>query len=88
MIGGYITRILRSFDQTMNAILLGNTDQTLSARCYEGRVHGVKWCIVAEKILDVVFFWEPNHCEASFFTDPSELTYENKNGDGVRGKQD
>jgi len=78
MHGSITIRILRALDQLLNTILLGNTDQTLSARSYEGRITGIKWCKYSEKILNIIFFWEPHHCEVSFFTDPTELTYTKK----------
>jgi len=86
--GSFVYR-LGAFDQFVNSLIgKGSRDQTFSARCYEGRTYGVKWCIIAEKILNFMFFWEPHHCEVSFFTDPTEWTYGNKDGDGVRNKQD
>ena len=70
---------LGGFDQWVNSMIgHGSRDQTFSARCYEGRTHGIGWCKVAERVLNTVFFWEPHHCEVSFFTDPTELTYTKK----------
>lgn len=36
--GGYLFRVAYAFDCTLNALLAGNPDQTVSSRCYEAAV--------------------------------------------------
>lgn len=55
----YFTRVFTSFSITLNVLLGGKSNQTLSARQYErkrqGKINGVF-------IIDKLFFRETNHC--------------------------
>jgi len=56
------------FSQTMNVLFLkGHHDVTVSARCYVNR-HKPYWR-KAYKIINALFFFQRNHCRASFETD-------------------
>lgn len=74
-IKGTISYKIGAFSQFANAwIGSGNRDQTFSARTYEGRVLGIWWCIWAEKVVNILFFWTKDHAKVSYFTD-NEFTY-------------
>lgn len=70
----YLNSVVSSFSQFLNSILGGNKDQTFSARCGEGRLHGVKWCRIMVYVIDTIFFWQLFHCYASYLSD-AEFTY-------------
>lgn len=64
--------VLKNFsialDQAINCLIYfkedgwGHPDETLSARAYRLRFEH-PWVI---RIIDCLFFWEPNHCYLSF----------------------
>lgn len=59
-IKGWFMRLLVLISQTVNAlILMGNPDETLSARAYR-----TPWPTV-RRILDKIYFWETEHCYKS-----------------------
>jgi len=61
---GWFQRLLVIISQTFNAlILLGDPDETVSARAYR-----TPWPRVAAT-LDALWFWEEDHCRASFGRD-------------------
>lgn len=73
---GTISYVLGSLSQLLNSVIgSGNRDQTFSARCWEGQLIKIKWCSICRGILDLIFFFEKNHCEESYKTD-NEYTYE------------
>lgn len=60
----YSKNILVAVDQLINAVLKGWPDETLSSRCYRLRRDGVmSW---PANVIDALFFWEEEHCEASY----------------------
>lgn len=71
----YIYNLAIALDQLANAVFLGNPDETLSARAYRLSVERKRhW---PRRIIDILFFWELNHCEASYL---SELNNQRKYG--------
>ncbi|AGH31835.1 hypothetical protein SLPG_00041 [Salicola phage CGphi29] len=64
----WLTRVAAWMSQTLNLFLLfGHHDQTVSARCYVNR-HHPGWNR-ARKIINAVFFWQPDHCYKSHMAD-------------------
>lgn len=57
--GGFI-----ALDQLANAIIGGEPDETLSARAWRLRQRPA-WGR-AQRIIDRLFFWEAEHCRASY----------------------
>lgn len=57
-----LKQTLIAADQLVNAILGGYADETLSSRAWRMR-HKRSWLY---KIIDVIFWWDPNHCYESF----------------------
>lgn len=51
----YLFNLLLALDQFVNAILLGDPDETLSSRC--GKKHPK-----AAALIDRIFAWDPRHC--------------------------
>ena len=57
-------QVIIALDQLANAILAGYADETLSARAYRlSRDRGRHW---PRRVIDGLFFWEPDHCEKSY----------------------
>lgn len=75
MVRGSFSYRFGAFSQLFNALIgKGNRDQTFSARAYEGRIKGVFWCKGASRVIDWLWFWEPDHTRRSFYSD-NEITY-------------
>jgi hypothetical protein len=53
-----------AFDQLVNAILGGSPDETISARCW--RLRANRPYNTLRPIIDGLFFWQPEHCRASY----------------------
>lgn len=56
---------LIAVDQFINTLAGGWADETISARAYRCRYTKPHWYKVM-KIIDSIFFWQTNHCKASF----------------------
>ena len=55
----YLKQNIIAVDQLLNTLLLGWADETFSSRCFREFPALVP-------IIDVVFFFDPNHCAESF----------------------
>lgn len=73
-----VKQVLIALDQTLNAIAGGWADETLSARSYRNSRDGHKNWVTARKVIDRIFFWQPNHCYQSYMSevDRSQLPAE------------
>lgn len=60
----YLTRLLDATSQWFNVALLnGDANESISGRAYrEG------W-VTAERVIDLLAFWEADHCRNAYFTD-------------------
>ena len=59
----YIFNNLIAFDQQCNTLLLGQPDETISARCYRMRSHGIFWrrlCLCIN-----LLFGDDGHCKSA-----------------------
>ena len=63
----YLINIVIAIDQTINAILAGDPDETLSARAWRQR-HKPRWAAIRYGI-DALFFWQSNHCERAYHSE-------------------
>lgn len=59
MIIKYILNILIATDQWFNTLLLGSPDETISSRLWRNYPNSL-----AYKFVNLLFFWESNHCDA------------------------
>jgi len=60
-------QILIAIDQLANAVLGGWADETLSSRAW--REERRRLVVV----IDCIFFWEDNHCKASYISERRRL---------------
>ena len=60
----YVKAVLIAVDQLVNAILAGFPDETLSSRAWRWEHDGVR--VWPRRVIDRLFFWEPNHCRESY----------------------
>ena len=64
----YIWNVAQWLSQGLNTIVFaGNPNMTFSARCHVNRDERV-WSTV-RKIVDTIFFFQPNHCQSAYETD-------------------
>ena len=62
-------RLAIGFDQLLNALLGGDIDETLSSRTYRmARTGSEKWQRI-ERAINWLFFWQDEHCRASFLNE-------------------
>ena len=60
-------QVLIAIDQLANVLLGGYADETLSARAYRiSRDQNQHW---PRRVIDVIFFWDKNHCEESYLSE-------------------
>ena len=64
----YAINILIAIDQLITAILGGWPDETLSSYAWRLEMQG-KPGGVFRKLIDKIFFWDPNHCYNSWLAE-------------------
>lgn len=62
------------FDQTANTAFGGHWDEKISSRAWRERKHSKRWHYL-RIIIDTLFFFDPNHCEASFKKEQQEALH-------------
>lgn len=72
MVAAYILNVLAGIDQTVNAILFGKRDHTISGRCGYHATKGNKFALLLEFFIDCLFFWQVYHCRKSIEWDEVE----------------
>ena len=69
----YGKHILIGFDQFLNTLFMGWPDETLSSRCWRWEQAGIRaW---PRKLVDTLFFWQPNHCRSAYEIERKRLQY-------------
>lgn len=64
----WFVNILIAGDQLLNTILRGHPDETLSSRAYRNEFEHKSWKVI-RMLIDLLFFWQPNHCEQAFYSE-------------------
>ena len=59
-------RIAIGLDQMLNALLGGDIDETLSSRTYRRARSGSIGWMRLESVINYLFFWQVQHCQASY----------------------
>lgn len=60
-------QFLIAIDQLFNSVLGGYADETLSARAW--RMQEYSYWDIARKVIDLIFFWEKDHCKESYLNE-------------------
>lgn len=61
----YLYRLAIATDRLANVALGGAVGETISSRAYRNKDSSRLWAI-AYRILNALFFWEADHCKASY----------------------
>lgn len=63
----YVLRLAIAFDQFLNVLFLnGSEDHTISGRVgYKAATIGSWYWLLAERIINTIFFFDPDHCRTS-----------------------
>lgn len=80
----YFKSIFIAIDQLINAIFRGWPDETLSSRAYRLEKNNIT--SIPRKIIDILFFFDKNHCEESYISERIDryLPPELRNGDWMK----
>lgn len=62
----YRLEVLIAIDRLVNACLRGSADETLSSRAWRMHVKGQRFWGWTSRMIDGLFFWEPNHCQRAY----------------------
>ena len=62
----WLLQVFIALDQLVNALLGGWADETLSSRAWRMEVKGRPWGRVMRPLIDVLLFFDPQHCHSSF----------------------
>ncbi len=62
-----------ALDQLANALLAGQPDETLSSRAHRMRVKGHRWWGWTADAIDLLFFFDPHHCERAHLSELRRL---------------
>ena len=64
----YVLNILIAFDQLVNALILGQPNETISSRAWRCKDTSSFWKFM-RKLIDTIFFWQKDHCYYSFIAE-------------------
>jgi hypothetical protein len=70
-------QILIAFDQLLNTFLGGYADETLSARAWRTEQSGKIFGKIFRPLIDVIFFFDPQHCFNSYLSEKQRKQYPN-----------
>ncbi len=65
----YLRSVGIAIDQTLNAILAGSPDETLSSRAWRAERNGKLFGKFFRPVIDTLFFFEPNHCMHAYLAE-------------------
>jgi hypothetical protein len=63
----YLGNLGTAFSQSLNTVLGGHPDESVSARAYRNR--GYFWGKIARMAADTIFFWDLHHCRKAHESD-------------------
>ena len=67
-------QILVAYDQLINAIFMGWADESVSSRSYRKSLENPCFnCEWSQKLIDKIFFFDPNHCEEAYKSERDRL---------------
>lgn len=67
----YLSKVATALSQFVNAVILnGDPDESISGRAYRrGTIGGSKKWKAIMRVIDALFFFDPDHCCNSFYFD-------------------
>jgi hypothetical protein len=68
----YLKNILIGLDQTLNSVIGGQPDETISAKCWRMRGKSKGWA-AARYMVDKLFWFDDNHCRESYETEKNKM---------------
>lgn len=68
----YLWQNLIAIDQLANTLTGGWADETISSRAFRMR-HESKWWATARVLIDLLFLFDPNHCEAAYQSEKQRI---------------
>ncbi|NJD38464.1 MAG: pseudouridine synthase [Geobacter sp.] len=60
----WLEQVFIAIDQFFNTVFKGWADETISSRCW--RLRADRWWGMSRKVVDGLFFWQPNHCQTAY----------------------
>lgn len=67
-------QILVAYDQLVNTYFRGWADESISSRAYRFSLsYPCNNCQWAKKLIDKIFFFDPNHCEESYKSEKERM---------------
>jgi hypothetical protein len=69
----YIWQNALALDQLFNTLTGGFADETLSSRAYRAELNGARWGWCVRRLIDGLFFFDPNHCAVAFRSEMDRL---------------
>lgn len=73
MARGYFKQVLIAIDQLFNTLASGYADETLSSRAHRMREKGHKYWKWTARFIDLVFFFDPDHCRTSYESERNRM---------------
>ena len=72
----YLWRLAVACDQLLNTVAGGFPDETFSARAWQrGHIDQVAAWLPVVSLVDLVFFWDANHCATSYESEAARRHY-------------
>ena len=69
----HLVGVLYAQDQSINQAMCGNTDSTISGRTGYWASKGNEVSLAMEKVINLLLFWQPDHCRSAIEGDEPEL---------------
>ena len=66
-------QVLIAVDQLANALAGGYADETLSSRAHRMREKGQPYWRWTACFIDMLFFWQKEHCKAAWYSEMKRL---------------
>lgn len=85
-LGWYLMQNLIALDQVGNTLLGGWADETLSSRAYRAEVDGKIFGKIFRPLIDLLFFFDKNHCRNAYLTEFRRGNFSKKMGESVYRK--
>lgn len=69
----WLLQVLIGLDQLVNTLVGGFADETLSSRAHRMREKGQPYWRWTAAFIDMLFFWQKEHCKAAWHSEMKRL---------------